>query len=247
MKIISYKKKKSNIYEVTLSNNESVLLYDDIILKYELLTKKEIDNQKLKEIILNNSKYFVYYAMLKYISKKLRTEKELKNKYKDYDSDAVNYSISRLKEEKYLNNELYIRAYINDVDNLKLIGPLKIKNNLCNLGFNIDEINHYLLTIEDNVWQDKINKIIKKELNSNHSYSGKVLKMRIQNKISNLGFELNMITKLLNDYDFNLSEAQYMKNSNTQKEKAIKKYSKKYSGYLLEQKVKKYLYQKGLQ
>ena len=41
MKIISYKKIKQNKYEVTLSNNESVLLYDDIILKYELLTKKE--------------------------------------------------------------------------------------------------------------------------------------------------------------------------------------------------------------
>lgn len=243
MKIKSYKKIKQNKYEVTLSNNESVLLYDDIILKYELLTKKEINAEELKEIILDNAKYEIYYAMLKDISKKLRTEKELRNKFKDYDKEAVDYSINKLKTEKYINNELYIRAYINDAINLKLIGPLKIRNNLSNLGYNIDEINHYLLTIEDNVWQDKINKIIKKEINGNHTYSGNVLKMRIQNKISNLGFELNMITKLLNDYDFILSEEEYLK----EKEKAIKKYSKKYSGYLLEQKVKKYLYQKGLQ
>lgn len=243
MKIKSYKKIKQNKYEVTLSNNESVLLYDDIILKYELLTKKEIADEELKEILLDNAKYEIYYAMLKDISKKLRTEKELRNKFKDYDKEAVDYSINKLKTEKYINNELYIRAYINDAINLKLIGPLKIRNNLSNLGYNIDEINHYLLTIEDNVWQDKINKIIKKEINGNHTYSGNVLKMRIQNKISNLGFELNMITKLLNDYDFILSEEEYLK----EKEKAIKKYSKKYSGYLLEQKVKKYLYQKGLQ
>ncbi len=91
MKIISYKKIKQNKYEVTLSNNESVLLYDDIILKYELLTKKEIDNQKLKEIILDNSKYDLYYAMLKDISKKFRTEKELRTKFKDYDNE-VGYS-----------------------------------------------------------------------------------------------------------------------------------------------------------
>ena len=180
--------------------------------------------------------------MLKDISKKLRTEKELRNKFKDYDKEAVDYSINKLKTEKYINNELYIRAYINDAINLKLIGPLKIRNNLSNLGYNIDEINHYLLTIEDNVWQDKINKIIKKEINGNHTYSGNVLKMRIQNKISNLGFELNMITKLLNDYDFILSEEEYLK----EKEKALKKYSKKYSGFLLEQKVNNYLYQKGL-
>lgn len=242
MKIISYKKIKQNKYEVTLSNNESVLLYDDIILKYELLTKKEIDNQKLKEIILDNSKYDVYYAMLKDISKKFRTEKELRTKFKDYDNEVVDYAIKRLKNEKYLNNELYIRAYINDAINLKLIGPNKIKNNLLNLGFEKSEIEEYLEVIDNEIWLDKINKLIKKEINSNHAYSGNVLKMRIQNKISNLGFELNMISKLINNYDFNLSREKKLK----EKEKALKKYSKKYSGFLLEQKVNNYLYQKGL-
>lgn len=242
MKIISYKKIKQNKYEVTLSNNESVLLYDDIILKYELLTKKEIDNQKLKEIILDNSKYDVYYAMLKDISKKFRTEKELRTKFKDYDNEVVDYAIKRLKNEKYLNNELYIRAYINDAINLKLIGPYKIINNLLNLGFEKSEIEEYLEVIDNEIWLDKINKLIKKEINSNHAYSGNVLKMRIQNKISNLGFELNMISKLINNYDFNLSREKYLK----EKEKALRKYSKKYSGFLLEQKVNNYLYQKGL-
>ena len=242
MKIISYKKIKQNKYEVTLSNNESVLLYDDIILKYELLTKNEIDNQKLKEIILDNSKYDVYYAMLKDISKKFRTEKELRTKFKDYDNEVIDYAIKRLKNEKYLNNELYIRAYINDAINLKLIGPNKIINNLLNLGFEKSEIEEYLEVIDNEIWLDKINKLIKKEINSNHAYSGNVLKMRIQNKISNLGFELNMISKLINNYDFNLSREKKLK----EKEKALKKYSKKYSGFLLEQKVKNYLYQKGL-
>lgn len=242
MKIISYKKIKQNKYEVTLSNNESVLLYDDIILKYELLTKKEIDNQKLKEIILDNSKYDVYYAMLKDISKKFRTEKELRTKFKDYDNEVVDYAIKRLKNEKYLNNELYIRAYINDAINLKLIGPNKIINNLLNLGFEKSEIEEYLEVIDNEIWLDKINKLIKKEINSNHAYSGNVLKMRIQNKISNLGFELNMISKLINNYDFNLSREKKLK----EKEKALRKYSKKYSGFLLEQKVNNYLYQKGL-
>lgn len=242
MKIISYKKGKSNKYEVTLSNNESVLLYDDIILKYELLTKKEIDNQKLKEIILDNAKHDVYYAMLKDISKKFRTEKELRTKFKDYDNEVVDYAIKRLKNEKYLNNELYIRAYINDAINLKLIGPNKIINNLLNLGFEKSEIEEYLEVIDNEIWLDKINKLIKKEINSNHAYSGNVLKMRIQNKISNLGFELNMISKLINNYDFNLSREKKLK----EKEKALRKYSKKYSGFLLEQKVNNYLYQKGL-
>ena len=102
MKIISYKKKNINTYEVTLSNNESVVLYEDIILKYELLLKKDITKIELGKAKNENEKYFIYYEALKYISKKMRTEKEIRNKFKEYQKDSLNYAIERLKKEKYL-------------------------------------------------------------------------------------------------------------------------------------------------
>ena len=68
MKIKSYKKKKSNIYEITLSNNDKISLYDDVILKYELLLKKEINKQLLDEIISFNSNLESYNIALKYLN-----------------------------------------------------------------------------------------------------------------------------------------------------------------------------------
>ena len=44
MQISKYKKLKNNIYEVTLENDEKIKLYEDVILKEELLLKKEIDD-----------------------------------------------------------------------------------------------------------------------------------------------------------------------------------------------------------
>ena len=58
MKIINYKKKKTNIYEITLSNSEKISLYDDVILKYDLLLKKEL-NDKLKMKIYEENTIFL--------------------------------------------------------------------------------------------------------------------------------------------------------------------------------------------
>ena len=241
MKIISYKKKNINTYEVTLSNNESVVLYEDIILKYELLLKKDITKIELGKAKNENEKYFIYYEALKYISKKMRTEKEIRNKFKEYQKDSLNYAIERLKKEKYLNNEIYIKAYINDIINLKYDGPLKIINNLNKLGFNNHEINNYLEFLDNDIWTTKINKIITKEININKKYSSYLLKNKIQTKLINLGYSKELINNELNNYNFIDNHDIYIK----EKEKATKKYSKKYSGYELEMKVKNYLYQKG--
>ena len=54
MKIINYKKTKSNIYEITLDDKSKILLYDNIILKYELLLKKEIDLKTLNKLVDEN-------------------------------------------------------------------------------------------------------------------------------------------------------------------------------------------------
>ena len=177
MEIKSYKKKKSNLYEITFSNNTKINLYDDIILKYELLLKKEIDEKTLKEIIKDNSFLESYYLALKYLNVKLRTEKEIRKKLKDYDNKVINYTIERLKKEGYLNDLVYIKAYINDSINLKLMGPNKITYELKKMGFKEDAINDYLSTFESEVWQNKIRKYITKKIQTNHNLSGLLYKL----------------------------------------------------------------------
>ena len=41
MKIIKYTKKNKNTYEITLENKEIITIYDELILKYDLLITKE--------------------------------------------------------------------------------------------------------------------------------------------------------------------------------------------------------------
>ena len=88
MKISKYTKLKDNRYSVKI-DDLTIKLYDDVIVKYELLRLKEIDESLFKEITEYNDKLEAYYKSLKYITRKLRTEKEI-YKYLEKDYDRIN-------------------------------------------------------------------------------------------------------------------------------------------------------------
>jgi len=241
MKIISYKKKKSNLYEIALSDKRVLSLYDDVILKYELLLKKEINEKDLDEITLYNSKIESYMTALKYINTKLRTEKEIRTKLMHYSKDAINYTIDRLIKEGYLNNNLYIKSYINDEINLKMTGPNKILVDLKKLGFKDEDILSYLNTFDDEIWLDKINKYVLKKVNSNHNLSGLLLKQKLIQDLVNKGFYKEHINLIISEFDFNDNDSVKEKEYNKLKNKL----SKKYSGEELEYRIKLGLMKKG--
>lgn len=241
MKIISYKKKNNNIYEVTLSNKEKINLFDDVILKFELLLTPEIDDNKFKEIINYNNKIEAYNLALKFILAKLRTEKEVQTKLKKYDNDTKNYVIDRLYKEGYLNKENYIKAYVNDAVNLKLIGENKIKYELKRLGFADILIINYLETIDRAVWIEKIEKYIKKKIEVNDKLSTNALKNKIIVDLINRGFNKNDIILVLEETNFPNDNLVYQK----EYEKLKNKLSKKYSGEQLEYYIKMNLLKKG--
>jgi len=241
MKIINYKKKKTNIYEIALSNNEKISLYDDVILKYELLLKKEIDEKQLNEIITFNSYLESYNIALKFLNSKLRTEKEIRKKLINFSKDAIEYTLDRLKKEGYLNDNLYIKCYINDEINLKMIGPNKIFFDLKKLGFNDDIILNYLNSFDIDIWLNKINKYVLKKINSNHNLSGIMLKQKIFNDLQKKGFYKEHINTIINEFDFDDNEVIKEKEYNKLKNKL----SKKYSGEELEYRIKIGLIKKG--
>ena len=240
-KISSYKKKKGSIYEIIFDSSEKINLYDDVILKYNLLLSKEIDEKKLKQILEDNSYLESYHIALKYLNYKLRTEKEIIKRLKNYSKEAINYTLKRLKEEGYLNDQLYIKSYINDEINLKMVGPLKIAYNLKKLGFKEKDINNYLDTFSNDVWLNKMQKIITKKMSINHNLSSIMLKQKIIQDLVSRGFNKDDIMSVIKEYTFNESKDIYKK----EYIKAKEKLEKKYSGDELEYRIKIALMKKG--
>lgn len=242
MKILKFSKLKSNKYNITLEDGEVLKLYDDVIVKYCLIRYKEIKDEELDELIKYNNSLDAYYSALKYLTIKLRSELELK-KYlsRKYEDDIIKDTIDKLKKDGYLNREIYIKCYVNDSISLSNIGPNKLRKELSKLGFLEDEFNSYIEEVNDQVWLDKIDKIIDKKINSNHHYSNNKLKEKLLYDLSNEGYYKWMIEEIIKSKDFKENDMLVQK----EYDKLFRKLSKKYVGSDLNYQIKQRLYQKG--
>lgn len=243
MKIKKYKKISQSKYSVELDNGESLILYEDTIIKYNLLYKGEIGLDILNEILEYNDLSKAYDECIKFLCKRMHSKKEVieflkKNSYNTYIIDSC---IERLENNNMINDEVYVKSYINDRINLSKDGPLKIERDLESLDINSDIIRKNIYMIDSDIIYEKIDKYISKKKNSNTKYSGYILDNKIRQELINLGFSIDMIDSVLSKYtendDMSIIKKEY--------EKAYSRYSKKYKDKELMLKVKSYLYSKG--
>ncbi len=241
MKKISNIKKKNNKYIITLGDKTQLEFYSDTLIKYNLLKPRELSDIEFKEIINYNNYYEAFNKSLKLISNKQRTKKELEDKLKDYSKEIIYKVIKKLEELGYLNEQNYIRSYINDQINLGVKGPNYIKRELGKLNLNTLYIDEALASIDESIWKEKIAKIINKKIKTNKNLSRNNLILKIKSYLISLGYEQSMIIEILNLVDFEEN------NSILEKEyqKEYRKLNKKYNGKDLENKIKYNLYKKG--
>lgn len=203
MKIKNYKKLKNNTYKIVLEDSTELLLYDEIILKYNLLLKKEIYPKEIKEIIQENNFYSCYFEALRYLSYKNRSKKEIKEFLirKKYTLEDVEKTVELLENKKYINEEMYLKVYIQDQIHLTNNGPNKIIRKLINLGFLEEKIKKELQKVSSEIWKEKLEKIITKKIQSNRKDGTTKIKEKIYNYCLNEGFFKEDILESINRHE----------------------------------------------
>mgnify|MGYP004553325001 FL=1 len=241
MKIKKYTKDKGNKYKV-LIDDTNYILFDDVIVKYSLLLKDEISEKELKTIVEENDKLSSYYDSIKYITKKMRSKLEIIEflRKKMVNEKVIDETIKRLEDNHFLNEELFIKAYVNDQINLTNNGKNKILKGLIKLGIDWDSASTYLDNIDNEIFIAKINKYIDKKISTNKNSSTIMLKNKIMTDLINLGYEKGDVVEVLNSKLINDDDAR-----KREYEKIRKSLEKKYSGDVLEYKIREKLYRKG--
>ena len=242
MKINKFKKIGSNKYRIYF-DNETLVIYEDVILKYNLLYKKDIDTDLLLQINEDNYKASIYDSAIRYIGIRMRSIKEVKeylNK-KKYDNKDIESVVNKLIEQGLLNDKKFAISYVNDKIYLTKSGPDKIKNELIKLGINEKDIHNAFNNIDNGALMDKLNKIIDKEIKLNVKLPINKMKNKIITRCINLGYKYEDIIEILNTC--NLKSNSDIK---SEYDKLYKRYSNKYSDeYKLKTTIKSKLYQKG--
>ncbi|NLL44876.1 MAG: hypothetical protein GX247_04350 [Mollicutes bacterium] len=242
MKIEKIKKVDKNKYQLQLSNDEAIITYDEVILKNNLLFKPQIDSNLLNQINIDTRYYDIYNRVIKLISTRLRSKKEIKeylNKLNISIEDQEKI-INQLTKIGLINDINFTKAYINDRTYLSNDGPNKIKKDLEEHDIDINIIEQEITNINQEIIYEKLKKLINKKIKNNRKYSIYQLKQKIVLDLINLGYDKDMILGCLNNQKLDnndILEKQY--------NKLYTKFSKKYTGNELYKRIKQSLYQKG--
>ena len=242
MKVEKIKKLKSGKYKIELDDNNTIITYDDVILKHNLLFNTEVSSSKFNELIIDNNYYDIYNKCIKYISKKLRSEKEIKEYLTKFviDENIQNKIIDDLKKINMLNDTNFMKAYISDRIYLSNDGLDKIKGELINHNIDITLIDEEISKIDKNIIKEKLTKLITKKIKSNHKDSSYIMRKKIYNDMINLGYSSEMFNECYDSLEID-------DNDNLRKEfdKLYKKLSLKETDDNLYLKIRQKLYQKG--
>lgn len=202
MKIIKYEKRANNTYKIYLENNQTISLYEDVIIKNNLLYKKEIDFSLLEKLDKENSMEDIYNKCIKYISVRIRSIQEIKDylKRKEVNEDLIETTLDKLISNNLLNDEIFTKAFVNDKLNFTTMGPYRIEQELKKHHIDSNIIYQYLNNIDDETIDNKINKQITKLLKSNRKKQN--IRNKIYTNLLSLGYSHEMILRNINNYDF---------------------------------------------
>lgn len=242
MQIKSIKKQKNGFYKIVGDNN--IILADEVILKYNILYKKELDDDLVIKLQEENYKYDILNKTIKYISTKMRSKKEINkflSKYElnDKDNDFILKKITNLN---LLNDSAYAAAYTYDRMNLYNDGPNKIRKDLLSHKIDEDIITREINKISKDDIYAKLSKLICKKLSHNTKYARGEIKSKIEHEFINLGYSLDMIDEIFDDNFISLNETELIEK---EYQKLYQKYNKKYEKIKLISIIKQKLYQKG--
>jgi recX family len=201
MKITKYIKKGNGNYQVLFSDGKKINLQEDVIIKYNLLYKKDIDYDILSEVIKDNDKYDIYNKCVNYIGVRLRSINEIREymERKDIPIDVIDIVIDKLIKNKLLDDEVFTRAFIKDKMNFTTMGPYRIELELKKHRIDDKIIKKYIYEIDDNLLVEKINKQINKLIKSNRNKNN--IRNKIYNNLLSLGYSSEFIVDNLNKYN----------------------------------------------
>ena len=244
MKITKLEKKK-RLYLLELDNDQKLYITEDTIVKFFLSKDKEISEEELREI-----KEFAQYSYgknlaLYHLSFKARTTKEVRDyliKY-EIDSEIIDKVVHHLKEKKWLDDRQYARNVIeaNLLSGDK--GPVLLEQKLQQKGI-LKSIIQEILTNYD--FTEVIDRTTKKLLKK---YQGKYPLKAIETKIIQgliaKGFTYSQAKIASQNLEVEADEETTNELILKDLEKQYRKYSKKYEGYELQQRLTQSLARKG--
>lgn len=163
---IEVQKRNNDRVNIYLDNEYAFSISMELVYKESLKVKMEIDVERLKDIADKEGYLKCKNTALRIIERSFKTEKEIRDKLKEkeYTDNQIEKTVEFLREYNFINDESYVKAYIND--KLATRGRQKIKYDLIRKGVDRNLIDEKLSCIDSNDEKNTAFNLAKKKYNS---------------------------------------------------------------------------------
>ena len=244
MKITKIEKKK-RLYLLEIDEKDELYVTEDTIVHFMLSKNMEIDETTLKDIQRYAQFSYGKNLALYQISFKQRTEDEVKKYLEKHeiDSQYIPEIIENLKKENWINDEQYVETYLSQNLNTGDKGAYVLKQKLIQKGINSQLIDQKLANLDFSPLSEKVAQKLLRIYQ--HKLSTKILKDKIIQNMMNKGFSYTEAKEAFETLDIEKDDQQEFELLNKELDKQYRKFSKKYEGYELNQRLTQALARKG--
>ncbi|QTU82797.1 RecX family transcriptional regulator [Carnobacteriaceae bacterium zg-C25] len=230
---------------------------EQTLLFFTLHKGMEITPQQQTKILKYDHFQRLYSAGVNYISYRMRSEKEVRDKLAkllDVSEDEtvintqqkmIELAIKQLKSDGYINDTLYAQAFVEESLNVSGKGEFHIRRKLKEKGIAQEIVAQVLNEIDDDTQNDTALQVATAFIKRQDVISSNALRQKLSNHLMQRGFSIQTVQTILNQMDTSTITKNENKNAITIAQKAYNTYHNRYSGYDLWSKIKTYLLQKG--
>ena len=199
---ISLKEKKKNRYVITLSNNNTFEVSEDVLIDKSLYLNKEIYKADLDKILLSESFSGIRESSLVFLSYRMRSKKELYQKLvkKGYKNDMILETISDFEKKGWLDDETFGLAYSREQINRNSLGPIALKYKLKQFLDSEELIQQISSAIYSEIETEEIIKKVLLRYKASVIADDERLKRKLINKLKRKGHYWQDIDSVLNNY-----------------------------------------------
>jgi len=176
---------------------------EDVFVSANLAVGNEVDELYLVDLEQKENDRKAFYSALTLLNYRMRSTAELRKRLiqKEYYHDTIDRVIEKLNEKKFLNDETFARAFINDKINNRLLGPVALRRELFPHKLDNELIEKLLLKAYEETPEIELVErlLLKRRINEGQKLTQKE-KNRLINFLQRRGHTWGVINSVLNKW-----------------------------------------------
>ncbi|SDC88669.1 regulatory protein [Paenibacillus sp. UNCCL117] len=186
-------------YNVFLDGLFAFSVHEDLMVKFRLLKGASIEPGEYEHILIEEERHRGYSSALRLLSSRLRSEYEIRErlKRKEFEAEVIDHVAARLKNEGYLNDEMFAEMLTKQRSESHKKGRHWIKQELQQKGIPKEHITNALEQVDEAVEVEAAYQLASKRYRKDWEEDRLKARRKIAGFLQRRGYSGNVVSKVM--------------------------------------------------